>query len=104
MPTGKTPLGTDMTLVSMQTGNRLRTLERLRDRLAEQIDACENGRDLALLSTRLQSVLGEIAELAPPEAPSALDVITARRQARRDRGEPVVVDPTAGRGAGRGHG
>ena len=58
----KTVMGTDMTMVSLKTADRLRTLERARDRLAEQVDVCEGLRDLALLVARLQSVMAEIAE------------------------------------------
>jgi hypothetical protein len=47
-----------MRLVSVKTSDRLATLERLRDRLAEQIDVTPSARDLALLSTRLESVPG----------------------------------------------
>ena len=36
----KTVMGTDMTMVSLKTADRLRTLERARDRLAEQVDVC----------------------------------------------------------------
>jgi hypothetical protein len=75
-----------MTLVSMQTSNRLRTLERLRDRLAEQIDSCPSARDLALLGTRLQSVLAEIAELKPSQELGPADQIAARRAKRKGAG------------------
>ena len=99
----KGPLGTDMRLVSEKTSDRLATLERLRDRLAEQIDVTPSARDLALLSTRLESVLAQIDAAAPVEV-SAADEIKRRREQRRGRGEALSVDHTSGRGAGRGHG
>ena len=63
--------------MSMKTSDRLATLERLRDRLAEQIDVCPSARDLALLSTRLEAVLSQIDELRPVEV-SAADEIKRR--------------------------
>lgn len=39
---GKTPLGADMTLVSLADCDRLPALRRMAARLAEQIDACDN--------------------------------------------------------------
>ncbi len=52
----KRPDGLDATLVSMQTKDRLRTLERLRDRLAEEIDATDSLHNLERLAARLQCV------------------------------------------------
>jgi hypothetical protein len=69
--------------VSLKTDDRLRTLERLRDRIAEQIDVTPSARDLALLSTRLESVLGQIDELLPTEGAAAGDA--AQRLGRRIR-------------------
>lgn len=69
---------------SAESGDRLMTLRALRDHLAASIDACESMRDLAALSGRLQSVLEEIAQLAPPEQKGdAVDEIAQRRNARR---------------------
>ena len=56
------PLGEDMTLISV-TEDRLAVLQRMRARLSQQIDMCGDERALCLLMTRLQSVMGEIAEL-----------------------------------------
>ena len=100
----KGPLGQDVTLVSLKTADRLRTLERLRDRLAEQIDVCEGSRDLALLGARLQSVLAEIDGLVGPREDSAVDEVLRRRQERRGKGLPVSASRTEGRGVGREHG
>ena len=69
---------------SAEYGDRLKTLQTLRDHLAAAIDDCDSMRDLAALSGRLQSVLEEIAELAPPEQKGdAVDEIAQRRAARR---------------------
>ncbi|MEV1331136.1 hypothetical protein AB0J20_16340 [Micromonospora costi] len=69
---------------SATSGDRLKTLQTLRDHLASAIDDCDSLRDLAALSGRLQSVLEEIAELAPPEQKGdAVDEIAQRRNARR---------------------
>lgn len=74
-----------MSLVeSAQTGDRLRTLRDLRDHLAAAVEDCESLRDLASLSGRLQSVLGEIDELSSGEGGGdVVDEIARRRAARR---------------------
>ena len=74
-------------------------LKRMRARLAQQIDTCGDGRALCLLMTRLQSVLAEIAELAPLEQESPVDQILARREQRRREGKPVPPSRAAVRGA-----
>jgi outer membrane murein-binding lipoprotein Lpp len=51
--------------------------------LAEQIDSCCNEQSLDRLCARLQSVMGEVAELEVGAASSAADQIAARRSARR---------------------
>lgn len=43
--------------------NRLNTLKRLRDKVAETIDKTESGRDVASLTCQLRAVLAEIDEL-----------------------------------------
>lgn len=69
---------------SAGTGDRLAALRDLRDLLAASIEACESMRDLAALSARLQSVLGEIAELEPQKAVGdGIDEIAQRRASRR---------------------
>jgi len=66
------------------SGNRLATLEALRDVLAAAIDECESMRDLAALTNRFQSVLAEIDGLKPGEQKGdAVDEIAKRRAARR---------------------
>ena len=62
-------------------GNELQTLEALRDVLAETIDNCESGRDIAALSRQLAQVLERISELkkgAEESEGSSLDAIRAK--------------------------
>jgi hypothetical protein len=51
------------------TGDRLKTLEALRDEIAEAIDVVTDAGELSSLALRLQRVLAEISELggAPTE-------------------------------------
>lgn len=67
-----------------ESGDRLATLRAVRDVLARLIDdPALPAREAAAVSGRLQSVLAEIAELAPPEQKgTALDELNARRAAR----------------------
>lgn len=65
------------------SGDRLKTLQALRDKLAHEIDTCGSGRDLAALSRQMTLVLAEIAELAPTDEVDVVDEIAARRNARR---------------------
>lgn len=67
---------------SAATGDQLATLTALRDRLADEVDNCDNPRDLAPLSRQLTLVLARIAELAPPSEVSIVDQLAARRAAR----------------------
>lgn len=66
------------------TGDRLETLRRLRDTIAEAMCAHDvAARDVAALSGRLSAVLAEIAELAPTETTgTSLDELDSRRRAR----------------------
>lgn len=50
-----------------RTGDRLKTLEALRDYLAEALDETVSARDQASLSARLIEVTAAIADLKPPE-------------------------------------
>ncbi len=85
-------------------GDRRRSLEALRQVLAESIDGgpyCEecgrsgpHARDLAALASRLSSVLAELAELSDAVEVSSVDSLAAARAARRARaagGEPSAV-------------
>lgn len=52
-------------LEAAQSDDRATALRRLRDRLAEEIDACQSGRDLASLSQRFMDVVAQLDELEP---------------------------------------
>lgn len=59
-------------------GNRRKTLETLRDKLAMTIEGTESGRDMAALTRRLLEVINELDGLpdenaAPDELDEALD-------------------------------
>jgi hypothetical protein len=64
------------------TGDRAAILLALRNRLAAEIDAVTEPRDLPPLALRLQSVLNELAELTT-EGDSRVDDLRKRREARR---------------------
>jgi hypothetical protein len=66
------------------SGDRIAALQALRDKIAQELDACESSRDIAALAGRLQSVLAELDTIAPPiGAETPLDVLRARRAERR---------------------
>lgn len=50
-----------------KSGSKRDTLIALRDKLAETIDNCESGRDMAANSKRLMEVMAEIEALPDPE-------------------------------------
>jgi hypothetical protein len=85
--------------------DQLAALRRLARRLAWEID--ENpqvgGRAVAVLSVQLRATLDQIAELAPLEADSPVDVLLARRAERVRQGKAVAPSRAAARG-GRLHG
>jgi hypothetical protein len=83
VPKGMDGLGP--TLVAVATGDRLATLQRMRDRVAEQIDEGPCARDLGFLVTQLRILLAEIAELDVGGQSCAADEMAARRRARRSR-------------------
>lgn len=49
------------------TGDRLKTLQALRDRLATDLDLTTSARDVASLTSRLVEVLEQIADLTTEE-------------------------------------
>lgn len=49
-----------------KSGNKRDTLIALRDKLAETIDNCESGRDMAANSKRLMEVMAELESLPDP--------------------------------------
>ena len=77
------PMGQPMTLVSLNTSDSFRTLEALRDRLAEQLDVTESTRDVCALGLRLQSVLEELDNMPQSGPVSKADEIAERRRQRR---------------------
>ena len=82
-------------VAAAKSGDRLRTLEELRDILAKTIAYCESARDMAALSKRLMEVLDEIAQIkgsgrCQPETAAherdevpRFEVIAGRRAERR---------------------
>ncbi len=55
-----------------RSGSRRDTLEALRDKIAQSIQDCESGRDVAALSKRLMEVMGELDALPKPKGDSPL--------------------------------
>ena len=53
-------------ITAARSGDRRKTLEALRDKLAASIQDCESGRDVAALSKRLMEVMGELDALPQP--------------------------------------
>lgn len=64
------------------SGDRLATLEALRDRLAREIDAGPEPRDLASLSRRLEAVLEQIDGLKDGSEDDAVDELRRKRAER----------------------
>ena len=55
-----------------KSGSKRETLEALRDKIADSIQNCESGRDVAALSKRLMEVMNEIDALPKPKKDSPL--------------------------------
>lgn len=55
-------------LDAAKSGNKRETLIALRDKIAETIENCDSGRDIAANSKRLMEVMAEIDELPDPTA------------------------------------
>ena len=65
-------------------GALLPSLERIRDEIAADLDACESMRDKAALYLRMADVLARIEDAKPAEQKGdAVDEIAKRRAARR---------------------
>ena len=78
----------DKTLLeAAKSGNVLETLERLRDSLAETIETCESGRDMAALSRQLSQVLDQIEDVKRANAGGAVECHPCQRteQERKSR-------------------
>lgn len=64
-------------------GDRVKSLEALRDRLATEIDKTGSARDVAALSQRLMDVLEQIDKLTPGESGgTVLDELAKRRSSK----------------------
>ena len=50
-------------LNAVQSGDKRQTLVELRDEIAQTIESCESGRDMAALSKRLMEVIEEIESI-----------------------------------------
>jgi len=55
-------------LKAAQSGDKRQTLIALRDKIAETIENCDSGRDIAANSKRLMEVMAELEELPDPES------------------------------------
>ena len=71
-------------LEAAKSGDKRATLIALRDKLAETIENCESGRDMAANSKRLMEVMAELEALPDPEAKkeSKHDRLKRRHEAR----------------------
>ncbi len=65
------------------TGDRLAILQALRDRLAADLDATRDPREVAALALRFTDVLAQIDQMPTTQQVSAADEIAERRAARR---------------------
>lgn len=52
---------------AVKSGDKRATLIALRDKIAETIDNCESGRDMAANSKRLMEVISELESLPDPD-------------------------------------
>lgn len=59
-----------------KSGDKRATLIALRDKLAETIQNCESGRDMASNSKRLMEVMAELEQMPDP---------TAKKESKHDR-------------------
>ena len=59
-------------VTAAKSGKRRETLEALRDKIADSIQNCESGRDVAALSKRLMEVMSELDALPKPKGDSPL--------------------------------
>lgn len=70
---------------AVASNDRRDTLIALRDTIAETIDGCDSGRDIAALSKRLMEVIAEIDALPDPSAgmnPLQAEQERAKRRSR----------------------
>ncbi len=80
--------------------DRLKLLRELRARVVKALDEAQCVRDVEPLARRLAAISAEVDELAAQRelSGSPAELIAARREARRRRGETVSVDHSAARG------
>lgn len=70
---------------AVKSGNRKKTLIALRDKLAEMIDGCESGRDLAANSKRLMEVMAELEEIKAAEKAKREKRKAAKKPSKREQ-------------------
>lgn len=78
-----------MELLDAVRAGRLKGLEALRDRLAQDLEGCESLRDGVAISRQLTDILAQIEELAAPllEKPATpLDELRKRREVKSNVG------------------
>lgn len=71
-------------VTAAKSGDKRETLIALRDKLAETIQNCESGRDMAANSKRLMEVMTELEKMPDPETVkvSKHDRLKAKRDGR----------------------
>jgi hypothetical protein len=93
---------TRATLASVaQRGDYAATLRALRNRLAREIDACEQPRDVAPLAARMTDVLAQLEGIKAPTT-SKRDELAKKRAARQRAaasGRPDAADTSRADGA-----
>ena len=68
-------------LEAVQSGDRRKMLVELRDEIAQTIETCESGRDMAALSKRLIEVVDDIEAIDAKKAERANPVQRAKMKA-----------------------
>ncbi|MCQ2509387.1 MAG: hypothetical protein MJ116_02845 [Lachnospiraceae bacterium] len=68
-----------------KSGNKEKTLIALRDKLAESIETCESGRDIAANSKRLMEVMGELEEIKAEKKAKREKKAAAKNPSKRDQ-------------------
>lgn len=68
-----------------KSGNRKKILIALRDRLAETIENCDSGRDMAANSKRLMEVCEELEEIKAAEKAKREKAKAAKQPSKRDK-------------------
>jgi hypothetical protein len=75
-----------MDLISAaQSGDKRATLIALRDKLAETIQNCDSGRDMASNSKRLMEVMAELETLPDPNKPQRVSKHDKLKQKHENR-------------------